>query len=529
MSSILDNINGNRDGYLIQHFARDHSGSTIHGHTDNSDSHLQLDTVAADINTLLTNPIHERAEIFYNTELSDKTSALLNSVKPWEKDPNYFQHVHINTLALLKMSIHARSGGDIEIMGMLTGKIVKNGIVVMDVYPLPVEGTETRVNAQAEGYEFMVQYKDSLKKAGRNENIVGWYHSHPGYGCWLSGIDVSTQSLNQQFQDPYLAIVIDPHRTLNNGIVEIGAFRTYPVDYSQTNPDKFGSLGSLVVSPDPRKVRNINSKLDKNLKSQKQQTSSSIPEDKVKDFGLHNSKYYSLSIEIFRTETDHLILQNLWNKFWIKNLIGNEQTKENKELKEMFIEEKIDSFNSKISNFGSEEAKSPIMNPSVESRQSTLRGSRKQKLASTGISLPSSPQTNFSLMSAFTQNQLSPFTKANLLSKITVKDRIDNDGSDSEMNDVDSDTDSRQDDDNESITTLPKPDTRERLKKHLKEQFFISTKKESNKINDSLSKLSTPRDPRLLSKNSRLIQQTAAEAGRDLMTLKLQEILFLNE
>lgn len=27
----------------------------------------------------------------------------------------------------------------------------------------------------------------------RPENAVGWYHSHPGYGCWLSGIDVSTQ------------------------------------------------------------------------------------------------------------------------------------------------------------------------------------------------------------------------------------------------------------------------------------------------------------------------------------------------
>lgn len=32
-----------------------------------------------------------------------------------------------------------------------------------------------------------------LQRAGRAENIVGWYHSHPGYGCWLSGIDVGTQ------------------------------------------------------------------------------------------------------------------------------------------------------------------------------------------------------------------------------------------------------------------------------------------------------------------------------------------------
>lgn len=40
----------------------------------------------------------------------------------------------------------------------------------------------------------------SLQKVHRLENVVGWYHSHPGYGCWLSGIDCSTQMLNQQFQ-----------------------------------------------------------------------------------------------------------------------------------------------------------------------------------------------------------------------------------------------------------------------------------------------------------------------------------------
>ena len=61
--------------------------------------------------------------------------------------------------------------------------------------------------------------------------MVGWYHSHPGYGCWLSGIDVSTQMLNQQFTEPFLAVVIDPTRTVSAGKVEIGAFRTYPKDY----------------------------------------------------------------------------------------------------------------------------------------------------------------------------------------------------------------------------------------------------------------------------------------------------------
>ena len=61
--------------------------------------------------------------------------------------------------------------------------------------------------------------------------MIGWYHSHPGYGCWLSGIDVSTQMLNQNYQEPFVAIVIDPIRTISSGKVNIGAFRTYPKVY----------------------------------------------------------------------------------------------------------------------------------------------------------------------------------------------------------------------------------------------------------------------------------------------------------
>ena len=45
--------------------------------------------------------------------------------------------------------MHARSGGDIEVMGMLQGKIEANTFIVTDSFPLPVEATETRVNAGA--------------------------------------------------------------------------------------------------------------------------------------------------------------------------------------------------------------------------------------------------------------------------------------------------------------------------------------------------------------------------------------------
>ena len=37
-------------------------------------------------------------------------------------------------------------------------------MVVMDAFALPVEGTETRVNAQAQGYEYMTAYIESAKQ-----------------------------------------------------------------------------------------------------------------------------------------------------------------------------------------------------------------------------------------------------------------------------------------------------------------------------------------------------------------------------
>jgi COP9 signalosome complex subunit 5 len=66
----------------------------------------------------------------------------------------------------------------------------------MDAFGLPVEGTETRVNAGAEANEYMVDYVISAETVGRLEGVCGWYHSHPGYNCWLSGIDVNTTMLH---------------------------------------------------------------------------------------------------------------------------------------------------------------------------------------------------------------------------------------------------------------------------------------------------------------------------------------------
>lgn len=111
---------------------------------------------------------------------------------------NYFTKTKISATALVKMVMHTKSGGDLEVMGMLQGKVKGDTFFVLDVIPLPVEGTETRVNASADSQVYMIDHLDCSREVYRPENTVGWYHSHPGYGCWLSGIDVNSEMLYQK-------------------------------------------------------------------------------------------------------------------------------------------------------------------------------------------------------------------------------------------------------------------------------------------------------------------------------------------
>jgi COP9 signalosome complex subunit 5 len=43
-------------------------------------------------------------------------------------------------------------------MGIMQGKVVGDTMVIMDSFALPVQGTETRVNAASEANEYMVNY-----------------------------------------------------------------------------------------------------------------------------------------------------------------------------------------------------------------------------------------------------------------------------------------------------------------------------------------------------------------------------------
>ena len=64
---------------------------------------------------------------------------------------------------------------------------------------------------------------ETLKLTGRNETVVGWYHSHPGFGCWLSSTDISTQQSFEKLCKRAVAVVVDPIQSVKGRVV-IDAF-----------------------------------------------------------------------------------------------------------------------------------------------------------------------------------------------------------------------------------------------------------------------------------------------------------------
>ena len=100
-----------------------------------------------------------------------------------------------------------------EVMGLMLGEFVDEYTVqVIDVFAMPQSGTTVTVESvdhvfqqkmvemlkQTGRYVFLARHVArliSILLAQRPEMVVGWYHSHPGFGCWLSSVDINTQQV----------------------------------------------------------------------------------------------------------------------------------------------------------------------------------------------------------------------------------------------------------------------------------------------------------------------------------------------
>jgi proteasome lid subunit RPN8/RPN11 len=116
--------------------------------------------------------------------------------------------VEIDNEVSRRIRQHARAHSKTEVCGVLIGEDA-NGIIEIraSIEALNAAQAGTHVTFTQDAWEAIYRVKDELYPEDR---IVGWYHSHPGFGVFLSEHDMFIQQ--NFFSSPgQVAWVYDPH------------------------------------------------------------------------------------------------------------------------------------------------------------------------------------------------------------------------------------------------------------------------------------------------------------------------------
>jgi len=180
-----------------------------------------------------------------------------------------------------------------EVMGLMLGQFVDEYTVnCVDVFAMPQSGTG--VSVEAVDPVFQTKMLDMLKQTGRPEMVVGWYHSHPGFGCWMSGVDINTHQSFEALNPRAVAVVIDPIQSVKGKVV-IDCFRLI-------NPQ------SMMLGQEPRQTTSNVGQLKK-------------PSIQALIHGL-NRHYYSMVLDYRKNDLEEQMLMNLHKKAWTDGLKG---------------------------------------------------------------------------------------------------------------------------------------------------------------------------------------------------------------
>jgi len=133
---------------------------------------------------------------------------------------------------------------------------------------------------------FTEELKTKLNKPGLN--VVGWYHSHPGFGCWFSGTDINTQQSFEQLNPRAVGVVVDPIQSVKGKVV-IDCFRL--INHQM-----------LSLGHEPRQTTSNIGHLNK-------------PSITSLIHGL-NRHYYSIAINYRKNDLEQKMLLNLGRKQW---------------------------------------------------------------------------------------------------------------------------------------------------------------------------------------------------------------------
>ena len=93
----------------------------------------------------------------------------------------------------------------LEVGALLVGYEEGHTLHVHDMVPTLKPGTSTRI-------EFTpLDFDRAMDRLREGQMIVGWAHSHPTYGPWMSGIDRTHQENGQEMYPDYIGLVFDAY------------------------------------------------------------------------------------------------------------------------------------------------------------------------------------------------------------------------------------------------------------------------------------------------------------------------------
>merc|ERR1719238_137086 len=204
-----------------------------------------------------------------------------------EPEADTAEQVEISSLSLLKMLKHGRAGVPMEVMGLMLGEFIDDYTIrCVDVFSMPQSGNS--VSVEAVDPVFQTKMLDMLKQTGRPEMVVGWYHSHPGFGCWFSGTDMNTQQSFEQLNPRAVGVVVDPIQSVKGKVV-IDCFRLI-------------GQQTMMLGQEPRQTTSNIGHLNK-------------PTLTGLIHGL-NRHYYSIAINYRKNDLEQKVLLNLGRKKW---------------------------------------------------------------------------------------------------------------------------------------------------------------------------------------------------------------------
>ncbi|MCS6788273.1 MAG: Mov34/MPN/PAD-1 family protein [Aigarchaeota archaeon] len=120
--------------------------------------------------------------------------------------------VYVELEALVKAVRHCREGLPYEVIGFLIGERLRwrDKLYVLITDTVRGRSVQTRTYVEFD-QDALAEVAGLIREEHPDAEIVGWYHSHPGYGCFMSPTDI--RSHTTCFPYPHqVALVIDPVR-----------------------------------------------------------------------------------------------------------------------------------------------------------------------------------------------------------------------------------------------------------------------------------------------------------------------------